>query len=435
MHAPIVCTGAFRPRQALTRLSAGLLPVLMLGALVSPAHGAAAQQSAAADPRILRLAQQAESDLRHQKPDLAAAEYQQILALDPKNLGAHSNLGLADYLQGKFAPAADEFEIALALKPDLWKIAALCGLSESRTGKNADATVHLDQAFEHVDEPSLRLSAGRQLFTLLLQAGQLVRAASVVDRLEQLDPDDVDVLYAAHQVYSMLADKAFVSMAELEPGSARMFELRADRMAEIGNIEGAIQAYRLAIQRDPHLSGVHFALGEALSVSHNEAERAAAEGEYEKALEDNPLDEKAECRLGDIAMQQTDLKRAAQRYQRALALQPGDADANEGYGLVLLSSDSARDARAYLLRAVQLDPSNVTAYYHLSEASRKTGDMDDARTEMEEFLKLKTARDALKHSFDDLPLQTVRQGSGRGDGEASPQVVPGPPSPAPNKNP
>lgn len=434
MYIPLVCgCPAFRLEKC-RRLSSGLLWSFLLAAMISFGYHSSAQQPAQADSRIVHLAQQAESDLHSQRPDLAASEYERILALDPNNLSAHSNLGLADYLQGKFAPAAEEFENVLALKPNLWNIDALCGLSEAKTGKNADATLHLDLAFQHVDEPVLRLSVGQQLFTLLFQSGQLVRAGDVVDRLQQLDPGNIDVLYAAHQVYSMLADKAFVSMAQLQPASARMFELRADRMAGMGNIEGAIRAYRLAIQGDPHLSGVHFALGEALSVSHDEAERAGAEGEYNKALEDNPLDEKAECRLGDIAMRRSDLKSGAQHYQRALALQPGDADANEGYGMILLSSDSAREARVYLLRAVKLDPSDVTAYYHLSEASRKTGDMDDARTEMDEFLKLKTAQDTLKHSFDDLPLRTLPQNSGKGDEEASPQGVPALPPPVPNKN-
>lgn len=435
MRTRIVRTAAVHPLLALATLSHVLLPALLLAALVSLAHRACAQQPAPVDARILRLAQQAQSDLNNQKPDLAALEYQKILALDPQNVSAHSNLGLADYLQGKFAPAASEFETALALQPDLWNIDALCGLSEAKTGKNADAAVHLDKAFQNVDDPTLRLSVGQQLFTILLQAGELVRAAAVIDRLQQLNPHDLDVLYSAHQVYSLLADRAFVAMAQIEPDSARMFELRADRMAQIGNIEGAIQVYRLAIQRDPHLSGVHFALGEALSVSHNEAERAKAEDEYQKALEDDPLDEKAECRLGDIAIQRSDLRLATQHYQRALALQPGDADANEGYGVVLLNSDSAREARIYLLRSVQLDPSNATAFYRLSEASRKIGDMDDARSEMKQFLKLKTARDTLKRSFDDLPLQTVRQGTDRMTEPRSPEADPAQPAPVPNKNP
>lgn len=395
-----------------------LLGALLLAAL-NTGDRAEAQAPPKTSPEIARLAQQADSDLHNQKPELAADEYRKILAVDPSNIGAHSNLGLADYLQGKFAPAASEFEFTLRLQPDLWNIAALCGLSEANLGRNADAAVHLEQAFQHVTETSLRIAVGKRLFSILLEAGDLNRAAGVVDQLERLDPANIDVLYAAHQVYSLLADKAFLAMAQLDPNSARMYQLRGDRMAQIANMEGAIAAYRLAIARDPHLTGLHFALGEALSVSRNADERAEAEAEYIKALADNPLDEKAECRLGDIEMQRSNLQGASRHYQRALQLQPDDPDANEGYGMVLLNSDSSQQARAYLSRAVQLDPANVTAYYHLSQASRKAGDADAARREMEQFLKLKAQRESLKRSFDDLPLQAARQAA-QGQGEQAP---------------
>ncbi|MGA9063177.1 MAG: tetratricopeptide repeat protein [Terracidiphilus sp.] len=399
-----------------------LLACLLL--VMSTGNRAPAQKTTTTNPEIFRLAQQAESDLHNQKPEQAAAEYQKILALDPKNISAHSNLGLADYLQSKFAPAASEFKIALHFKPDLWNIAALCGLSEAKIGENADAAVHLEQAFQHVAEPSLRLAVGKQLFGILFEAGELNRAAGVADQLQRLDPTNVDALYAVHQVYTLLADKAFLAMGQLDPDSARMYQLRGDRMAEIGNMQGAIVAYRLAIERDPHLSGVHFALGEVLSISRNADERAEAENEYAKALADNPLDEKAECRLGDIEMQRSNPEAAARHYQRALQLQPNDPDANEGYGMVLLTSGSSRDASTYLSRAVQLDPTNVSAYYHLSQASHKAGDLDAAKREMDEFLKLKAQRENLKRSFDDLPLQAARQANQGQEEQAPPKAAP-----------
>jgi tetratricopeptide (TPR) repeat protein len=235
---------------------------------------------------------------------------------------------------------------------------------------------------------------------------------------------NIDVLYAAHQVHSMLADKAFMTMAQHDPDSARMYQLRGDRMAQIGNIEGAIGVYRLAIAHDPHLSGAHYSLGEALSISRNESERAEAEAEYKRALIDNPMDEKAECRLGDIETQRSNAQGAAQHYRRALELAPDDPDANEGYGIVLLNQDSVPDARHYLSRAIQLDPGNLVAHYHLSLANRKAGDVEAAKREMDEFLKLKTNRDNLKHSFDDLPLQVVRQDSQERSGNAPSKAIP-----------
>ncbi|HTB95385.1 MAG TPA: tetratricopeptide repeat protein [Terracidiphilus sp.] len=398
-----------RAEMVITNLRiAGRTGVLLVALAAAGSRTLAQPPSPLASSDVSQLEQNAAKALHNQQPALAIALYQKILQLEPRNLEAHSNLGLAYYMTGNFAGAADEFTIALRAKPDLWNILALCGLSEAKAGRNTPAFADLDRAFPRVEEASLRIAVGKQLFSYLFESGELPRAAEVAERLQELDPKNPDVLYAAHQVFAQLENRSFLAMADLDPQSARMFQVRGDRMAQRGNLEGAIAAYRIAITKDDHVSGVHFALGEALGVSQNAAERAQAQNEYEKALADNPVDEKAECRLGDIAMQQNNATVAAQHYRRALELQANDPDANEGMGMVLLVSDSPAEARAYLKHAIELDPTNVTAYYHLSQASKKAGDGEAANAEMAEFLKRKAARDNLRHSFDDLPVQAKR---------------------------
>jgi cytochrome c-type biogenesis protein CcmH/NrfG len=196
-----------------------------------------------------------------------------------------------------------------------------------------------------------------------------------------------------------------LSIAQLAPDSARMFQLRGDKMTQSGNLPGAIAAYRQAISRDPHLAGAHFALGEVFGASQSASDRAQAEAEYQSALADNPEDERSECRLGSIAMERSDLEGALKHYKRALQLQPDDPEANEGLGMVLMASESTKDAIVYLKRAVQLDPTDGAAHYHLANACRKLGDVETANREMEEFRKLKAQKESLKQSFHDLPIQ------------------------------
>jgi predicted Zn-dependent protease len=119
-----------------------------------------------------------------------------------------------------------------------------------------------------------------------------------------------------------------------------------------------------------------------------------------------------------------DVSGAAQYYKNALEFQPDDPDANEGYRVVLLASDSPGDARKYLIRAVQLDPTNAAAYYHLSQASKKAGDLDGSKRELQESLRLKAQRDNLKHTFSDLPLEAARQNSKNQEGQDSSRKVP-----------
>ena len=72
-----------------------------------------------------------------------------------------------------------------------------------------------------------------------------------------------------------------------------------------GTAAEAIENYRAALKIDPQLPGLHFELAEMLSTLSTTESREEAENEYKAALEANPLDEQAECRLGDIALRET----------------------------------------------------------------------------------------------------------------------------------
>jgi arylsulfatase A-like enzyme/Tfp pilus assembly protein PilF len=60
--------------------------------------------------------------------------------------------------------------------------------------------------------------------------------------------------------------------------------------------------------------------------------------------------------------------------QAALALQPGNAQASNGLGLLLIESGKPGDAVAAFERAVQDDPSNATFWTNLGNARREAGD-------------------------------------------------------------
>jgi tetratricopeptide (TPR) repeat protein len=100
-----------------------------------------------------------------------------------------------------------------------------------------------------------------ELASLYEQQGDPGATASIMRVLGDLAPDNVDVLFMAQRVYSELADETLNKLAVLAPGSARMQEIIAQHLINQGDLKGAIDHYRKALQIDPRASGVHLRIG------------------------------------------------------------------------------------------------------------------------------------------------------------------------------
>src|ERR1700722_13049701 len=116
----------------------------------------------------------------------------------------------------------------------------------------------------------------------------------------------------AQRVYSELADDTLNKLAVLAPGSARMQQVLAGRLVNEGDLPGAVDHYRKALEIDPRLPGVHFELGEAIleSSSASPQARAEAQKELEVAVAVDGDSSKTECEFGSIALSQSELNQA-----------------------------------------------------------------------------------------------------------------------------
>ena len=354
-------------------------------------------------------ARQAQEFLKTNRPDLAEREFSAIVALDPNNVDARGNLGVLLFFQGDYLKAAPELRSALKLRPGLWKIQALLGMCEKRSGAIAGAQADLAEAFPHLQEEKLRVQAGMDLIEVYSASGDMDKAAGVVSVLRELRPTDVEILYTAHQIYSNLADEAMLDVALAAPKSARMHQLVAHEMARQGNTEGTIAHLREAIKIDARIPGIHFELAEALYGSGAPSGQDDAEKEYKAALADNPFNEKALCRLGEMAFARSELKEALARYSRSVELQPNDADANLGLAKVLLAMDQPAKAQPLLERSAQLEPFNSITRYHLSAVYRDLGRTADARRELAEFKRLKEMKERLREVYHEMRVEPADQ--------------------------
>jgi tetratricopeptide (TPR) repeat protein len=385
--------------------------VTLLAALLLAAVPCFSQTAPSRQQQIASHSRKAREYLNENKPDLAVAEFKTIVGLDPNNADARGNLGVLLYFQSAFADAIPQLRAALKLQASLWKIQALLGMAETRTGDVKGALGDLEKAFPNLKEKKIRIDTGMELIEIYSNAGDLDKAGVIISTLRELDPTNVEIIYTAYRIYSDLTDESRLSLTVVAPKSARTHQMMAHELARQGHTEEAIENYSIALKLEPNLPGLHFEMAEMLNTSSAAGGPQAAEKEYKAALEVNPSDEKSECRLGDIAAHGGDLKEAQKRYSSALQLQPDDPEPSVGLAKVWMSMDHPEKDEPLLKHAIQLDPTIAVAHFRLSTIYRQTGRTEDAKRELDEYRKYKDMKEKLREIYRGMRLEPGKQES------------------------
>lgn len=376
-----------------------IAPVLVVLAAYSSKPLAAALQSGNPASLVQQHLASGQKLLAERNLDGAVQEFKAVIQLSSQNVEAQANLGVIEFLRGNCEAATEKFHTALKLNSKLWNVYALLGFCELRQNETALGRGHLERAFPNLTDSQLRVQAGLFLVQLYRQTGEATRATATIIRLQELDGENVNVQYAAYRLYSDLADQAVTTLSAAHPDSARIRQIVAQRLIERGDIDGAIKAYREALSIDPHLTGAHFELGEALLRKGSNEELDEAKKQLVAALVDNPHDAEAECMLGDLAYRTADNTSAEEHFTRALQIEPSNPDAHVGIGKVYLSSEHYDRAIAEFKSAILADPAQARAHYLLARAYARIGEMDRAKQELATYKSLESSKKQLQFLF------------------------------------
>ncbi len=392
---------------------------LVLTLLVSALTVLAAQTGASSAKEIHDHLQKAAEYLKANRPNLAEKEFAAVLTLDPKNAEANANLGVIAFFRRDYQSASQYLRKALAANPNLAKTQALLGICERRLGEPS-AEALLEKSFARLKDKTLQIQAGLELANIYYQQGATDSAAFVMRSLVELDADNVEILYMAQRVYSDLADETLNKLAILAPGSARMQEVIAERLVNEGDLKGATEHYRKALQLSPQLPGVHYELAEAIleSAPNDAQSQADAEKELESAVKSDGDGPGTECMFARIAFRRNDLNGAFAHYGRAFALNQAGTEAQIGLGRLLTTMEKPQEALKYLRMAVQSDPLNDQAHYRLASVCRQLQLTEEAEREIRLFREIRASKERIRELYRQMNKKPP------GQEELSPDVEP-----------
>ena len=328
----------------------------------------------------LDAAQRAE---RAQDYASASREYQEILKLQPNLPLIRQSLAVTYHLQNRYPEAISEFQRALRLDATLWGACLFLGMDYYKSNQFALAIQPLEKSISlnaKMAEPEARFWLGAT-YSALDRHEDAVRE---LRRDLELRPKDVDVLYSLTRAYDQSAAAAFQQLGQIEPRSAAVAILQAERFMEENRTDLARLEYRNAVRLRPDFAGWIPALADGntaasdLTISASDARANLELAALSSAAGD---DKDSAAILKDLAGQKgadaktSDLIATAKVRLEAIDHQPVTRQTEEDLlqGIGLLRQGRFREAQAPLSRAAAKNPNPYLRLY-LARSYSEAGD-------------------------------------------------------------
>jgi tetratricopeptide (TPR) repeat protein len=307
-------------------------------------------------------------DLQAKDPDAAEASFKKVVELDPKAMQGRLVLGSFYQAQHRMDEAVQQYQQAIAMDPGSFEPRAALARLYLMEKNNSAANEVLDQAAQAAASDSRDLPA---LIDLYGAADGPEKALSECATIYAQHPADLDLkkkyiqlLIAANRLQlAGTLDQEILKANPMDP-DALVFE--GELQISQGNVAGAVQTLRTAIQIEPGNGQAHYALGVALQ---RQGDMGHAQDEWRAALQRDPSLVAADRELAAAALEQGDMSALQLDASQIIALQPQSPD---GYALRALSNINRRnyaDAESDVTKAIAVGPKSSLAYVELGNLS------------------------------------------------------------------
>lgn len=391
--------------------------------------------------RSQTLVKTADGLLAKDNIDGALANYRAALAANPENKRAKA--GLSSALSAKAFSIADSgndndaiplLEEAIRHDPSNDAAFARLGAIQESNGDLEKAAANYERAAALSGDQAVLYA---RIGLIRINSGDIASAEAALQKSDAAKIDNADSRFLRGLVHfkqnrDAEALAAFEKAAEFESRFAESNFYRGQVLDRMGRSEQAVAVYRATIQRDPTFTPAAIEMGEAL-LEKGENENAVAA--FEAASKSEPENADVQLRLGDALRLAGRFLEAAGAYQRASSSIRSDyLYTNWGYSLgragdwvnaaeklkiaaeitgegiessnvgwayynagyaVLDAADKGpatqflTQARAYLLRAVELDRTLAAAFLNLGSTHNALGEFDEAIRVLQTALSLR----------------------------------------------
>jgi len=329
---------------------------------------------------------------RMSQPDEAAAELQRAIVINDADPLAHIWLGYAYIAQSRYEDAVVQLDTAAREQPANPDIAFALGQCYLDLGKAAIARLSevapdggrtWQLAAEQFEAQGNRGKALRAYLGAVkrrpdiesLRARILALGGSVPEPGPEVagDKGPEDAAYGRVQQYEQKAREAFEWVSQMDPDSYRAHQVQADSYVEANRFDDAIQEYRVVLQRNPDLPGIHGALCKAMA-SLGRFQEALKECNAEIAIA--PFSAEAYVDSARVHLLAHDEGQAAVLLEKAQKLDRPPIAVYKLLGELYLSQKQYQAATKALRKYLTVETTDSSAYYLLSRACKYSGDTD-----------------------------------------------------------
>lgn len=359
--------------------------VTLLGPLLlAPTAAAQPRATATVTPAVQQLYAEARAAQASGDRTTAIAKYKAMLRLAPGLAPAYNNLGMLYYQQHDLPQAVATLEKGLKIDPGMSSASALLGSAYFAMGEYAKALPRLESAVKN----NPRDDYARMLLARdLSNTGNYESAVSQLHTLIAHNPRDQQAWYLLGNDYLRLSEQSLAKVTEIDPNSYLSQEIAGEIMQGLGNSDGALGAYKKAVELAPTQPGTHAHLANEFWTL---GKWEAARNEFQAELANDPNNCQARWKMANSLLEMHGSpQQAITELNEAIQQCPSLMQARVDRARALLLAGQPTPAIADLLAAERASPEEPSIHFYLANAYRAEGRKADAHQEMQKYAQLK----------------------------------------------